>query len=65
MKDEPALPTILRGPEMKGLGCRVIDALGRDVTDRRDRLAPGVYFLHSSLGIGHSSLVTTKVIVQR
>jgi DNA-binding beta-propeller fold protein YncE len=65
VRAELRLPTILRGPELARVDCRVIDALGRDVTDRREHLAPGVYFLHSSLGIGHLSLVTTKVIVQR
>jgi DNA-binding beta-propeller fold protein YncE len=69
MKDEPALPTILRGPELKGLDCRVIDALGRDVTDRRERLAPGVYFLKDEGGRlkdePGSRAAVQKVIVQR
>jgi hypothetical protein len=64
MRAEPGLPSVLRGPELIGYDCRVLDIAGRDVTDRRERLAPGVYFLHSPSGIGHASLVT-KVIVQR
>jgi hypothetical protein len=45
------------------LDCRVIDALGRDVTDTRDRLAPGIYFLRSAVGREPSAV--HKVIVQR
>jgi hypothetical protein len=58
--------SILRGPELARLDCRVIDALGRDVTDRRDRLAPGVYFIgEGSRRQGFEGSRVKKVIVQR
>jgi len=38
-------PTILRGPELTKLDCRVLDIQGRDVTERKRSLSPGVYFL--------------------
>jgi hypothetical protein len=55
--------TVYRAPELAQLDCRVIDALGRDVTDRRDRLAPGIYFLRPAVGCQPSAV--RKVIVQR
>ena len=39
-------PTILRGPELVRLDCPVFDIQGRDVTERKRTLAPGVYFAH-------------------
>jgi DNA-binding beta-propeller fold protein YncE len=69
VKEAEYLPTILRGPVLARLDCRVIDALGRDVTDRRDRLAPGVYFLKDEGGRQKdepgSRKAVQKVIVQR
>jgi DNA-binding beta-propeller fold protein YncE len=63
LPDEWSVSTILRGPELTRRDCRVIDALGRDVTDRRERLAPGVYFLRPA-AVREPSTVR-KVIVQR
>ena len=45
MKVGTGLPSILRAPELARLGRRVFDVHGRDVTARRERLAPGVYFV--------------------
>ncbi|MBN2537440.1 hypothetical protein JXB37_04085 [candidate division WOR-3 bacterium] len=60
-------PTIMRAPDLARLACRVVDALGRDVTDRRHRLAPGVYFLneHTASSSEHSGRTgVRKVVVQ-
>jgi hypothetical protein len=38
-------PTVARAASLARYECRVRDIQGRDVTARRDRLAPGVYFL--------------------
>jgi len=64
MKAERAGPTILRGPELMRMDCRVLDIQGRDVTERRARLSPGVYFLKPSADGGQPSTVR-KVILQR
>jgi hypothetical protein len=66
MKAEPERPIILRGAELARLDCRVIDALGRDVTDERGRLAPGIYFIgEGSRSQGFEGSRVRKVIVQR
>ncbi len=39
------LPTVMSGPELARLSGRLRDALGRDVTDRRHALSPGIYFV--------------------
>jgi hypothetical protein len=54
-------PTVLRGPELARLNVRVWDATGRDVTDRRERLAPGLYFVAAS----PAPSAVRKVVVQR
>jgi hypothetical protein len=43
------------------MGCRVLDTQGRDVTERRNALAPGIYFLQPSA----EPSVVRKVILQR
>jgi hypothetical protein len=66
MKAEPGWPTILRGAELAWLDCRVLDIQGRDVTDRRERLAPGIYFIgEGSRSQGFEGSRVRKVIVQR
>jgi hypothetical protein len=61
--------TVLRGPELARMECLVVDALGRDVTERRGRLAPGVYFLKDEggrlKGEPGSREAVRKVIVER
>ncbi len=39
------VPTVMRAPDLARVEGRVLDASGRDVTDRRHRLSPGVYFI--------------------
>lgn len=41
----PRFPTVMRLPRLLAIDGRVLDALGRDVTDRKAQLAPGFYFL--------------------
>ncbi len=55
---KPHVPTVLRGPDLARPDCRVLDALGRDVTERRHVLAPGVYFVRRS-----GSRSVSKVII--
>jgi DNA-binding beta-propeller fold protein YncE len=43
--ENPGRPTVIRSPELALRGLRVRDALGRDVSERSGRLAPGVYFV--------------------
>jgi hypothetical protein len=45
------------------MDCSVLDALGRDVTDRKPALAPGIYFLRPADGSARSAV--QKVIVTR
>ncbi|MBN2537389.1 hypothetical protein JXB37_03830 [candidate division WOR-3 bacterium] len=66
LKAEPEFPSVLRGPELLLLDCRVLDIQGRDVTDRRERLAPGVYFIGEGSRIpGFEGSRVRKVVVQR
>ena len=66
MKAEPMKPTILSGPELMRMDCRVIDIQGRDVTDEKARLSPGVYFVGEvSKGRGSKGSRVRKVILQR
>ena len=64
MRAEPMKPTILRGPDLTKLDYRVLDIQGRDVTDEKVRLAPGIYFLKPLADSGQPSAVR-KVILQR
>jgi len=58
-REELRVPTVLRGPELARMDVRVTDIQGRDVTGRRHRLAPGVYFVRSiRTGAGR------KVVIQ-
>jgi len=59
-------PTILRVPELKRIGGRVLDIQGRDVTDRGQTLSPGVYFVYEkgSRGRGFKDS-SVKVVIQR
>jgi len=41
----PGLPTVMRAPDLAQLSGRVFDNSGRDVTDQRRSLSPGVYFI--------------------
>ncbi len=55
-------PAILSGPELMRREGRVLDIQGRDVTERRDALSSGVYFLRSADGDGRSAV--RKVVIQ-
>jgi hypothetical protein len=59
MKAETRMPTVMWAPDLARLEGRVFDMLGREVTDRRERLAPGVYFVR-----GRATDHTSKVVVQ-
>mgnify|MGYP000697641994 CR=1 FL=1 len=56
------LPTVMRAADLARLDCRVLDISGRDVTERKERLSPGVYFLRSKAATNDTK--TTKVILQ-
>ena len=67
MRDEGGgmKPSILRGPELARMECRVLDIQGRDVTSRRGTLAPGIYFTgEGPRGQGFEGSRVQKVIVQ-
>ena len=58
------LPTVMCGSDLVRLGGRLFDVRGRQVTDRRQTPAPGVYFLEpdragSSHGTGAGKVVVT------
>ena len=59
MRDGLRIPSLLSGPALARLDARVLDATGRDVTDDRQRLTPGVYFVRP-LATGR----LRKVVVQ-
>jgi hypothetical protein len=59
MRDELRFPTIMRAPDLVRFEGRVFDMTGRDVTDRKRQLTPGVYFLRSE-----NAARTAKVILQ-
>jgi hypothetical protein len=61
-RDRQSGRSVCRAPELARLDCRVIDALGRDVTDKRERLAPGVYFVSEG---GHAGSGLRKVLLVR
>ena len=64
MTAEPVGPTVLRAPRLARFGGRVFDIHGRDVTDRRGRLAPGVYFTgEGSRGPGFEGSRVRKVVL--
>jgi hypothetical protein len=55
-------PTVMRATGLARLEGRVFDIHGRDVTDRRETLAPGVYFLRPPAAGGRT--VARKVVIQ-
>jgi hypothetical protein len=55
-------PTVMRAPDFARFGGRVFDIQGRDVSDRRERLASGVYFVTGADGHRRTR---AKVMVQR
>ena len=58
--------TILFGPELLQMDCRVLDIQGRDVTERKRLLSPGVYFVgEGPRGRGSKGSRVRKVILQR
>ena len=59
MRAVSRLPTVMRGPGLARMDVRVTDIQGRDVTDRRSELAPGVYFLRQG-----ETRARRKVIIQ-
>ena len=66
MRAERVQPTVLRGPELMRMDCRVLDIQGRDVTDRKRSLSPGVYFIREGpRGRGSKGSRVRKVILQR
>jgi hypothetical protein len=54
------IPTVMRAPELVRLDVRVLDALGREVTNQRQHLAPGVYFV-----VMDGERQTPKVLIAR
>ena len=59
-------PTIMGGPELLQMDCVVLDIQGRDVTEEKARLAPGVYFVgEGPRGRGSKGSRVRKVILQR
>ena len=62
------LSTVMRAPELARMDCRVLDIMGRDVTEGREVLRPGVYFLRDEGGglkdEQGSGPVVRKVIIQ-
>lgn len=61
-------PTIMRAGDLSCLDGRVFDMQGRDVTDRRQALAPGVYFIcswPSAVSRQPSAASVAKVLIQR
>lgn len=61
-KSEQRGPTVMRAPQLARFTGRVLDIQGRDVTARKDRLEPGVYFLRDKPGIRAPA---RKVLVAR
>ena len=58
--------TILSGPGLARLDCRVLDVRGRDVTRGKNSLAPGVYFIREGpRGRGSKGSRVRKVVLQR
>ena len=62
----PTSPTILRGVELARFPGRVVDVQGRDVTEQKGALRPGVYFVRTKGPRGQGSEgPTLKVILTR
>jgi hypothetical protein len=51
-------PTVMRAPGLARVDGRVFDMTGREVTDRRQRLAPGVYFVRAGRTAAGKVVVT-------
>ena len=58
---ERRLPTVMSIPQLARVRGRLLDALGREVTDRKQGVSPGVYFLCPDDAAGQAR----KVVVQR
>jgi hypothetical protein len=65
LKAESRMPTVTRAPELARVVGRVFDMTGREVTDRKQRLAPGVYFVRPAPGVERQASRVTKVVVTR
>ena len=67
MRDELRMPTVMRAAELARVEGRVFDMTGREVTDRKKRLAPGVYFVtpRGSRIQGFNGSRVRKVLVAR
>lgn len=63
MKAEPGVPTVMRASGLARFAGRVYDVHGREVTDRRETLAPGVYLLGPAKAGGWT--LARKVVIQR
>lgn len=63
IRDELRIPTVMRARYLARLACRVLDIQGRDVTDRRGQLAPGVYFVHQPTADSRQLTAVRKVVV--
>jgi len=59
----PRLPTVMRSPQLALMNVRVLDAAGRDVTNRRGLLLPGVYFVRAADADGREA--GRKVLIAR
>jgi len=53
-------PTVMRVPDLRSFGGRVMDIHGRDVTEQKHALAPGIYFIKPAEGIETRKVVVTR-----
>jgi hypothetical protein len=58
-------PTLMRASDLARFEGRVLDATGREVTDERRSLSPGIYFLREVSGVERQATTTRKVILTR
>ena len=58
-------PTLMRASDLARIEGRVLDATGREVTDERRSLSPGIYFLREVSGVERQATTTRKVILTR
>ncbi len=58
-------PSVMRVPELARMDCRVMDIMGRDVTERKAFLSPGVYFVYRASGVEREASRVHKVVIQR
>jgi hypothetical protein len=65
MQAKPLCPTVMRAVDLVRMDCRVLDIMGRDVTEWKALLAPGVYFVLRASGVERVVSSVHKVVIQR